>query len=74
MRIAVDVDGLAWQVDVDRFRADRRKLNALVAAGRLVLRFTWHDLATGRTTCSRRSAQHCSGGHDQRRSAIRTQL
>lgn len=43
-RVAVEVDGWAWHVDVDRFRADRRKGNALVQAGWVVLRFTWHDL------------------------------
>lgn len=31
-------------MDVDRFRADRRKGNALVRAGWQLLRFTWHDL------------------------------
>ena len=35
---------LAWRMDVDRFRADRHKGNALVRAGWDVLRFTWHDL------------------------------
>lgn len=43
-RVAVEVDGWAWHVDAERFRADRRKGNALVRAGWLVLRFTWHDL------------------------------
>ncbi|MCE0766275.1 endonuclease domain-containing protein [Pseudonocardia kujensis] len=43
-RVAVEVDGWAWHVDVDRFRADRRKQNALVLAGWNLLRFTWHDL------------------------------
>ena len=46
-RVAVEVDGWAWHVDVERFRADRRKGNVLVGAGWHVLRFTWHDL-TGR--------------------------
>lgn len=45
-RVAVEVDGWAWHSDVDRFRADRRKGNALVAAGWDLLRFTWHDLTT----------------------------
>jgi very-short-patch-repair endonuclease len=44
-RIAIEVDGWAWHVDVDRFRADRRKGNALTRAGWILLRFTWHDLA-----------------------------
>ncbi|MFP5068391.1 type IV toxin-antitoxin system AbiEi family antitoxin domain-containing protein [Pseudonocardia nantongensis] len=43
-QVAVEVDGWAWHVDVGRFRADRRKGNALVAAGWNLLRFTWHDL------------------------------
>jgi very-short-patch-repair endonuclease len=43
-RLAVEVDGWAWHMDVDRFRADRHKGNALVRAGWEVLRFTWHDL------------------------------
>jgi very-short-patch-repair endonuclease len=43
-KLAVEVDGWAWHVDVDRFRADRRKGNALTRAGWTVLRFTWHDL------------------------------
>ncbi|MEU7815266.1 hypothetical protein [Pseudonocardia sp. NPDC049154] len=44
VRVAVEVDGWAWHVDVDRFRADRRKQNALVLDGWAPLRFTWHDL------------------------------
>jgi very-short-patch-repair endonuclease len=43
-RVAVEVDGWAWHVDAERFRADRRKQNALVKAGWDPLRFTWHDL------------------------------
>ncbi|MFR9804631.1 DUF559 domain-containing protein [Pseudonocardia sp. RS010] len=43
-RVAVEVDGWAWHVDVERFRADRRKQNALVIDGWTLLRFTWHDL------------------------------
>ncbi|GAA2873600.1 type IV toxin-antitoxin system AbiEi family antitoxin domain-containing protein [Pseudonocardia halophobica] len=43
-RIAIEVDGWAWHQDVERFRADRRKQNALVTAGWIPLRFTWHDL------------------------------
>lgn len=43
-RVAVEVDGWAWHVDAERFRSDRRRQNALVAAGWTVLRFTWHDL------------------------------
>jgi hypothetical protein len=40
----VEVDGWAWHVDPERFRADRRKQNALVRDGWGPLRFTWHDL------------------------------
>jgi very-short-patch-repair endonuclease len=43
-RVAIEVDGWAWHVDQDRFANDRRKGNALVSAGWVVLRFTWHDL------------------------------
>ncbi len=43
-KIAIEVDGWAWHVDVKRFRADRRKGNALGRAGWTLLRFTWHDL------------------------------
>jgi very-short-patch-repair endonuclease len=43
--VAVEVDGWAWHQDVERFRADRAKQNALVRAGWTPLRFTWHDLA-----------------------------
>jgi very-short-patch-repair endonuclease len=43
-RIAVEIDSWAWHTDVDRFRSDRRKGNALVRGGWVVLRFTWHDL------------------------------
>jgi very-short-patch-repair endonuclease len=43
-KLAIEVDGWAYHSDVDRFRADRQKGNALVRAGWLLLRFTWHDL------------------------------
>ncbi len=43
-RIAIEVDGMAYHVDVDRFRRDRSRQNALVALGWTVLRFTWADL------------------------------
>jgi very-short-patch-repair endonuclease len=43
-RLAVEVDSWAWHVDVERFRADRRKGNAITRAGWDLLRFTWHDL------------------------------
>lgn len=43
-RVGVEVDGWAWHSDVERFRGDRRRQNALVVAGWTVLRFTWHGL------------------------------
>lgn len=43
-KLAIEFDSWAWHVDVERFRADRRKGNALVRAGWQLLRFTWHDL------------------------------
>jgi very-short-patch-repair endonuclease len=44
LRLAIEVDGMAYHVDVDRFRRDRSRQNALVALGWTVLRFTWADL------------------------------
>ncbi|MHA6784498.1 DUF559 domain-containing protein [Pseudonocardia saturnea] len=43
-RVAIEVDGWAWHVDAERFRADRRKGNAITRGGWDLLRFTWHDL------------------------------
>jgi very-short-patch-repair endonuclease len=43
-RLAIEIDGWAWHADVQRFRADRHKRNALVGAGWTLLRLTWHDL------------------------------
>jgi very-short-patch-repair endonuclease len=43
-KVAIEVDGWAHHSDVERFRADRSKGNALVRAGWRLLRFTWHDL------------------------------
>lgn len=42
--LAIEVDGWAYHCDVETFRRDRRKQNALVAGGWTVLRFTWADL------------------------------
>lgn len=42
--LAIEIDGMAYHVDVDRFRGDRARQNALVALGWTVLRFTWADL------------------------------
>jgi very-short-patch-repair endonuclease len=44
VKVAIEIDGWAWHVDQERFANDRRKQNALVRAGWVVLRFTWHDL------------------------------
>lgn len=43
LRIAIEYDGL-WHADSDQFRKDRRRLNALVAAGWVVLHVTAGDL------------------------------
>lgn len=43
-RLAIEVDGWAWHSADERFQHDRRRQNALVAAGWTVLRFTWADL------------------------------
>ena len=43
-RIALEVDGMAYHVDVDRFRRDRSRQNELVGLGWTVLRFTWADI------------------------------
>ena len=59
--VAIEVDGWAWHVDADRFRNDRRKQNALVAAGWTVLRFTWSDIHDHprRTVAAIRAAVRC---------------
>ncbi|WP_300013078.1 type IV toxin-antitoxin system AbiEi family antitoxin domain-containing protein [Pseudonocardia sp.] len=43
-KVAIEVDGWAWHVDAERFRADRRKGNAITRGAWDLLRFTWHDL------------------------------
>lgn len=43
-RLAVEVDGMAYHVDVERFQRDRTRQNRLVGLGWTVLRFTWADL------------------------------
>ncbi|WP_300010274.1 DUF559 domain-containing protein [Pseudonocardia sp.] len=42
--VAVEVDGWAWHADAARAQADKRRQNALVRAGWMILRYTWHDL------------------------------
>lgn len=49
-RVAIEVDGFAFHVDVGAFQHDRTKQNALVAAGWTILRFTWSDLTERRST------------------------
>jgi very-short-patch-repair endonuclease len=44
LKIGIEIDGWAYHSDVERFRGDRRKQNALVARGWIILRFTWSDL------------------------------
>ncbi|MEX0875199.1 MAG: type IV toxin-antitoxin system AbiEi family antitoxin domain-containing protein [Actinomycetota bacterium] len=44
-RIAIELDGLGFHYDSAVFRRDRRRQNALVLGGWLVLRFTWDDVA-----------------------------
>lgn len=43
-RLVIEVDGWAFHRDVDRFRADVHRQNALILAGWTVLRVTWYDL------------------------------
>lgn len=45
-RLAVEIDGLAYHSDAERFQGDRHRQNDLVGAGWTVLRFTWWDLET----------------------------
>lgn len=44
LRIVAEADSFAWHGDRDALRRDARRYNALVAAGWLVLRFTWEDV------------------------------
>ena len=44
LRVAIEIDGMAYHVDVDRFQGDRHRQNALIALGWTVLRFTWADV------------------------------
>jgi very-short-patch-repair endonuclease len=43
-RLVIEIDGWAFHTSAERFQADRRRQNRLVAAGWTVLRFTWRDL------------------------------
>lgn len=43
-RLIVEVDGYGWHSSRNRFQGDRARDAALVAAGYLVLRFTWEQI------------------------------
>ena len=43
-RLVVETDGYASHADRSRYRADRRRTNALVLEGWRVLRFSWEDV------------------------------
>jgi very-short-patch-repair endonuclease len=43
-RVAIEIDGFRVHGTKDAFQSDRTKQNRLIAAGYLVLRFTWQDL------------------------------
>lgn len=43
-RLVVEVDGYEFHADRARYRADRRRQNAIELAGWLVLRFSWEDV------------------------------
>ncbi|MCU0265374.1 MAG: DUF559 domain-containing protein [Actinomycetia bacterium] len=42
--VVIEADGFAYHRDRAEYRADRRRTNALLAAGYLVLRFSWEDV------------------------------
>jgi very-short-patch-repair endonuclease len=44
-KVVVEIDGWAAHRDRQAFQRDRTRQNGLVAAGYLVLRFTWEDLS-----------------------------
>jgi very-short-patch-repair endonuclease len=58
LKVAIEVDGLAFHSDSDDFHADRVRQNAIVLLGWQVLRFTWLDLVeySERVTAVIRSA------------------
>jgi very-short-patch-repair endonuclease len=43
-RLVIEIDGRAYHSSPDAFQRDRTRQNRLVAAGYVVLRFTWEDL------------------------------
>ena len=44
VKVAIEVDGLAFHSDADVFVADRQRQNIITLSGWKVLRFTWLDL------------------------------
>ncbi len=46
LKIAIELDGRAYHDDDAAFEKDRKRQNALVLAGWMVLRFTWSQLTT----------------------------
>lgn len=44
LKVAIEVDGLAFHSDADVFVADRQRQNIITLGGWKVLRFTWMDL------------------------------
>ncbi|MGC5248683.1 DUF559 domain-containing protein [Gordonia sp. DT219] len=43
-KVAVEIDGMAFHRDANSFQYDRKRRNDLVAAGWIVLNFTWADI------------------------------
>lgn len=71
LRIVIEADSFKWHGDRDALRRDARRYNALVAAGWLVLRFTWEDVMfesarvaeTLRAVVRQRSEVRCPSCH-----------
>lgn len=69
LRIVLEADSFEWHGDRRALRRDARRYNALVAAGWLVLRFTWEDVMfrpdlvadTLRAVVKRRTEVVCPG-------------
>lgn len=43
--LIIEIDGMAFHTDPERFQRDRSRQNDLIAAGWRILRFTWSDLS-----------------------------
>lgn len=69
LRIVIEADSFEWHGTREALVADARRYNALIAAGWLVLRFTWDDVmyrpdlvaATLRDVVKRRTEVMCPG-------------